>query len=162
MAVKNLFASLDRQIKVVSRVDEAVAEDLTQEEYAAYLKDLDETKLRRKEGCEEPFTYFHLKPPAKLEDALRAKDKVASLGMAAGSGSAQLFTVMKEIVAPALVDITFEGQSLFEKNPKGTGPSERVLLGLLNAGVLADLFSALQVQTSAGLATKDTEQTKKN
>lgn len=158
MAVKNLFASTNETFKVVSRKDDALAADLTDEEYAEYLKDFDDAKLRR--ANEEPFTYFHLRLATRLEDELRGKNSIVSLGMNKG-GDTPLFTVMTNLVRTSLIDVTCDGQSLMRKNGKGE-PADELLLGLVRSGIILDLFAALQAREGGMLQTREIDLTKKN
>jgi hypothetical protein len=160
MAIKNLFSATDESFAVVSSKDECLAEDFTQEEYAEYLKDLDESKLRRKEGNEEPFTYFHLKLATKLEEALKGKDKIASMGMNKG-GDTPIFTVMTNIVSQALHNITSGGVSV-ETAFKNGKPTDQLLLGLVRSMIISDLFAALQAREAGPLSGAALELTKKN
>ena len=163
MAVKNLFANAGETFKVISTKDDALASDFSAEEYADYLKDLDESKLRRREDCADSFTYFHLRLVSKIEDALRNKDKLASLGMRPGSNQDQpLFTVMTRIVETSLVDITCDGVSCFEKADKHGGPSDRLLVGLVQSLIIVDLFSAIQAREAGPMSGPALEMTKKN
>lgn len=152
MAVKHLFASTEDTFKVVSRRDDSLEDDITEEEYGEYLKTLDESLLRRKEGNNEPFTYFHMRISSKLDAALKNSGKTVSLGQ----HREQIFKVANEVVSDALVDITCEGVSLFEKGKDGK-PAERLMLGLLRSLILVDLFAAMQARESTAL-----ELTKKN
>lgn len=159
--IKNLFASTQEEFKVVSAKDDALAEDYSAEEYADYLKDLDENKLRRKEGNTEAFTYFHMKLAQKLEDALKGKDKLASLGVQRANGEQPLFTVMTRLVEQSLVDITCEGVSIMEKQKDGK-PAERIMLGLVRSMIVVDLFAALQAREAGPMSQGVVELTKKN
>jgi hypothetical protein len=159
MAVKNLFASTSETFKVVSSKDEALAEDFSAEEYAAYLKDLDETKLRRRPENNEPWTIFHLRLATKLEDELRGKNSLASIGMA--KGEVALYTVMTELVRTALVDITCGAESLMQKAGGGKA-SDDLMLGLVRSNIVVDLFGALQARESGAAGQGAVELTKKN
>ncbi len=161
MAIKNLFSTTDESFAVVSSKDEALAPDYTQEEYAEYLKDLDESKLRRAEGNTEPFTYFHMRLAQKLEEALKGKDKLASLGVNKAGVDQPLFTVMTRLVEQSLFDITCDGVSVMDKDKQGK-PTERLMLGLVRSMIVIDLFSALQAREAGPLAGNVTELTKKN
>lgn len=161
MAVKNLFAATCESFAVVSTKDEALAKDFSQEEYNEYLKDLDEGKLRRAEGNVESFTYFHMKLAQKLEDALKGKDKLASLGVTRASGEQPLFTVMTRLVEQSLTDITVDGNSIMDKDKNGK-PSERLMLGLVRSMIVVDLFAALQAREAGPMSQGVVELTKKN
>lgn len=160
MAIKNLFSTTTESFAVVSSKDECLAEDYTQDEYAEYLKDLDESKLRRKEGNDEPFTYFHLKLATKLEDALKGKDKLASMGMNKG-GDTPIFTVMTNLVSQSLFDITVGGVSM-EGAFKNGKPTDQLLLGLVRSMIISDLFAALQAREAGPMSSGAVELTKKN
>jgi hypothetical protein len=161
MAMKNLFASPSETFLVVSSKDDALAADFTAEEYAAYLKDLDLSKLRRAEGNDEPFCFFHLRSAVSLEDALRSKDRLASIGMVSGDAEKRPITAMTKIVQAALVDVTVGEASVFEKDKDG-GPSERLMRGLVNTMAVIDLFTALQMREAGPLSSSAVEATKKN
>lgn len=160
MAIKNMFSATSESFAVVSSKDECLCEDYTQEEYAEYLKDLDESKLRRREGNDEPFTYFHLKLATKLEDALKGKDKLASMGMNKG-GDTPIFTVMTNIVSQSLHDITCGGVSVETafKNGKAT---DQLLLALVRSMIISDLFAALQAREAGPMSSGAVDLTKKN
>ena len=158
MAIKNLFATTQEFFTVVSSKDEALATDFTADEYQEYLKTLDESLLRKNPEKNESFTYFHMKLAQKLEDALKGKDKLASLGVARANGDQPLFTVMTRLVEQSLVDITVDGTSIMDKAKDGK-PSEATMLGLVRSMIVVELFSALQAREAGPLSS---ELTKKN
>lgn len=159
MAVKNLFASTHESFKVVCSKDECLAADFSTQEYQEYLKSLDDSLLRRSEGNEDPFTYFHLRLATKLEDELRGKNSLASIGMS--KGETALYTVMTEIVRTALLDITCAGESQMQKAGGGKA-SDDLMFGLVRSGIVVDLFSALQARESGASSQGAVELTKKN
>lgn len=159
MAVKNLFASTSETFKVVSSKDDALDPEFSAEEYQEYLKTLDVSKLRRSEGNEEPFTFFHLRLASKLEDELRGKNSLASIGM--GKGDVLLYSVMTEIVRAALIDVTCGDESLMQKGGGGKA-SDGLMLGIVRSNIIVDLFGALQAREASSPGQSSLELTKKN
>lgn len=149
------------EFKVVPRIDGALAEDFTDAEYDAYLKTLDESLLRRQEGCADSFTYFHLKPSQKVKDALGGQDQAVGIAykQQQGSDSAPpLATLAWQQIGTALVDVTLDGKSVMPK--KDGKPAEEFLVALINNGIIWHLYTALQARFSK--ANSNTELSKKN
>jgi hypothetical protein len=163
MAIKNLFASSKAQWKIVSSKDEALAADFSRDEYNEYLKNLDESLLRRRPDCEEAFTYFHFKQSTTIKEAIKKKNKIANLGMKMkdASGDQPLFETLVALVESSLCDITCEGVSYFKASEDGS-PSEELLFGLLENEILIDLANAIQVRQFGSQNQDSLELTKKN
>lgn len=157
MAVPNLFASTKETFRVVTSHDNCLAEDFALEEYDAYLKTLDESLLRRAEGNDEPFTYFHLKLAQDAHQALSSGDSTFNLG----GPNAKILSNVSRVVELSLVDITVGADSLFRKGKNGT-PSDELMLGLIQTGIVLDLFKAVNARKESIYGRKSLELTKKN
>lgn len=136
-----------KEIKVISQKDEALTEDVTNEIYQSYLKDLDESKLTFKKG--EAPTYFVLKTAGSQEEILRQKDNMASLAMKSkDSGEMPVYSMMLATVRVALKDMITDGQSQMVKDTSGLA-SEDFMTWLVATDIIGDLFSALESQRGA-------------
>ncbi len=145
---------VDGDIEVILRVDSAL--DVTDEEYEAYLQDLDETKLKVKEGGEP--TRFVMKRNVPFKHATRIEnnkvtyrdDGEVAMGM----------SFVTEEVRATLKDIKYGPSTPPEKRIvlKMTGDGlvdEKLMAAFMSAGIVQNLYNAranvLKNSTTAGL-----------
>jgi len=157
MALK-LSTIADGTIEVVARIDSAIADDLTDDEYGSYLENLDQSLLRFKAG-EKP-TLFVMR--RVLPYALSQKVANKQLRLDEGNKLQPQLGYMTEEVRCALINVknpdnlAEEDKIKFERGSDG-GASEDLVARLASAGIAMNLYHA---RTNA--LTKTKTDSKKN
>jgi len=143
MAIK-LSTISDGTIEVIARIDNALPQDLTSEEYDNYLESLDESLLRI--GDEDKPTRFVMRKILPWALAQKAANQRADIE----KGEVKIkLSFMAVEVKYALVDIKNpedlpeEDKIKFERSSEG-GASETLMEKLMAAGIVDNLFSARQ------------------
>lgn len=144
-------SSTKETFKVISRRDDALASDLTDEEWDAYKETLDEKSLRFVEG--QTPTRFVMR--ASL--SFGAKQSIANqqVGINASGKPVFQFGFTLEEVRCSLVDIENpadlpeSSKILFKKGPDQLHASEELIAFLDDLGIASELYAARQTKIKA-------------
>lgn len=142
--------------KVVSRRDDALAEDLTDSEWDSYKETLDESVLRFVAG-KSP-TRFVMR--SSLSFAAKKVIANEQIGIGANGKPTFQFGFTLDEVRCALVDVEnpadlpAESHIVFKKDASGMNASEELIAFLDDLGIAAELYAARQVKNKATLPKK--------
>ena len=152
---------LDQKATIDVVVSKDLALDMTEEEYADYLEDVNQTeKLKFKNGCTlDDCTKFVLKKTLNYKQTQKVLEEQISADMQ-GNASIKIGYMLTEL-RYALVDIknpqSTDSPIPFKRGSDGNA-SEELIAGIYNAGVIGDLSSARRnisgKQTPPALAKK--------
>lgn len=140
------------KIKVISRRDAAV--NCSVEEYNAYLKDLDESRLQLSAGVEP--TRFHLRKILPYEAVQKIKNEQVSVKANAQTRDVRDLNVeMKmgytlEELRAALIDVENPGMPQLNFRKDGDNMASKELIALLDAYGIADELHTAFTHASKG------------